>query len=181
MTFCATKSVVKSSTLPNFARGAARLPIVPFVIPAGVFGLRSVLQGFCFGLNGRSFGRMFSPRPVQHRLRLIDRILPACTLLCLAASSFARWRSRRSCSFSKATVAFRSAALSSRREESFFALWLDDLRPDFAGLSPSPRLVGSAACSPKDPPDSTGRLRMTPGFAMVALMTSGSSLSFATP
>jgi hypothetical protein len=81
----------------------------------------------------------------------------------------------------KASAAFRCAALSTGREEGFFAVWPSDLRTDFAGLSLSPRLVGSLACSPKDPSDPTGRLRTTPGFAMAAAMTSGSSLSFAAP
>ena len=44
-----------------------------------------------------------------------------------------------------------------------------------------PRSVGSSACSAKDPLEPMARLRMTPGFAMVAAMTSGSWLSFAAP
>jgi hypothetical protein len=43
------------------------------------------------------------------------------------------------------------------------------------------RSVGRAACSVNGPFDPTGRRRMTPGFAIVAAMTLGSLLSFATP
>ena len=45
----------------------------------------------------------------------------------------------------------------------------------------SPRFVGSSACSLKAPFEPTGRLSTTPGFAMVAATTSGSSLCLAAP
>jgi hypothetical protein len=68
---------------------------------------------------------------------------------------------------------------SSCRAADFFALaaglWAGLFRPI------RPRFFGSSACSPKGPPDPTGRLRTTPGFAMVAAMTPGSVLSFAAP
>jgi hypothetical protein len=48
------------------------------------------------------------------------------------------------------------------------------------GSSPA-KCVSRLACSRKGPSDPTGRLKMTPGFNMVAATTSGSSLSFATP
>jgi hypothetical protein len=99
----------------------------------------------------------------------------------LAASSLARSRSPRFCSFLKARAAFRSAALSTRREAGCLGLRPFDLWVAFAGLSLSPRSVRSSASSPKGPSDPTGRLRTTPGFAMVAAMTSGSSLSLAAP
>jgi hypothetical protein len=53
----------------------------------------------------------------------------------------------------------------------------------FVGLRlPSPgKSVGSWASSLKGPSEPTGRLRTTPGFAMVAATMSGRSVSFATP
>jgi len=75
-----------------------------------------------------------------------------------------------------------SAALSACREDVFFALRLVALRAALDGrVVASPRFVGSSACSLKGPFEPTGRLSMTPGFAMVAATTSGSSLSFAAP
>ena len=117
----------------------------------------------------------------QRRLRLVDGLLPAFTLL-LPGGLFAR-----PFTLAPFLLLFEGeSGLSLRRlvdgaGGGFFALRPFDLRAAFVGLSPSPRLVGSSACSPKDPSEPTGRLRTTPGFVMVAAMTSGSSLSFAAP
>jgi hypothetical protein len=96
----------------------------------------------------------------------------------VAASSFRRSLSRCLCSLSNASAALRAALSSILRDGCFFSFarlfWsaLDLVRD---------RCVGKSACSLNGPFDPTGRLRMTPGFRMVAAMTSGSSTSFATP
>ena len=161
--------------IPRPAQRRLQPPL--FLIPVGVFGLQLRLDRLDFGAHrGRAF-RVLLLRLVQRPLCLVVRLLPACALLCLAASSLASSRSRRRRSRSYACAAFRSAALSG---------WAEDFLA-FAGLRaaffpPSwPRFFGSSACSPKGPSDPTGRLRTTPGFAMVAAMTSRSWLSFATP
>nr|GAJ35005.1 hypothetical protein BDOA9_0142040 [Bradyrhizobium sp. DOA9] len=107
--------------------------------------------------------------------------------LARAASSLARATSRRRSSFSKAAAALRTAASSIARL-AFRAVLAGrfcapDLRFDLLlGLaSPSPRSVGSSALSVNGPSEPTGRLSTTPGFAMVAATTSGSSVSFAAP
>jgi hypothetical protein len=96
-----------------------------------------------------------------------------------AASSFARSHARRLCSFSKASAAFRSATSSLPRLEGFCALRPRDLRPDFFEPRSPARSVGCSACSLKGPLEPTGRFRTTPGTAMVAAITSGSSLCLA--
>jgi hypothetical protein len=75
---------------------------------------------------------------VQRSLRLVDRLLPAFTVLRLGGLSFARSLSRRFGSCSLARAALRSAALSAGREEGFFAFGRFDLR---FGL-PRPKIGG---------------------------------------
>ena len=51
----------------------------------------------------------------------------------------------------------------------------------FFGLAPSSSRSGRSACSAKGPLDPAGRFSTTPGFAIVAATTSGSSVSLACP
>ena len=151
------------------------------LIPAGVFGLRSLLESLHLGLDGRGPLRVLPLGLVQRRLRLVDGLLPAFTLL-LPGGLFPR-------PFTLAPLLLPfegESGLSLRRLVDgaggrLLRLWAFRLAGGFRRSSPPPRSVGSSACSPKDPSDPTGRLRTTPGFAMVAAMTSGSSLSFAAP
>ena len=137
-------------TETNPARAAARLPIAPSPYPSGL--LR-------FAISSREP----RPRPGWRRpaSRAPARPCPAQPAPCRPPADgvhapsawrplrFARSRSRRFCSFSKARAAFRSAALSTGREEGFFAFGPFDLRAAFVG-PPPPRSVGSSACSLKD-------------------------------
>jgi hypothetical protein len=154
------------------------------LIPAGFFGLRSLLGRLHFGLDGGGLLRVLLLGLVQRSLRLVDRLLTAFTVL-LPGGLFLR-------PFKLAALLFPfvvESGLSLRslvdgaggRLLRLTALRPCGLRAAFVGLLPSPRLVGNSACSPNDPSDPTGRLRTTPGFFMAAAMTSGSSLSFAAP
>src|SRR6187399_2227485 len=51
------------------------------LIPAGVFGLRSLLESLDLGLDGGGPLRVLLLGFVQRSLRLVDRLLPAFTLL----------------------------------------------------------------------------------------------------
>jgi len=150
-----------------------------FLVPSVVFGLQLFLDGLDLGAQrGRSLP--VSPlRLVQKRLLPVDGLLPAFALVlpcglfpCLLAFAalplpFVCLRGlfvRRLFGLAEVSFAFRPAGFGA----------------DFFGPS-WPRFFGNTACSPKAPSDPTGRLRTTPGFAIVAAMTSGSVLSVAAP
>ena len=161
-------------------RRARRAFIEPLLLllPAGLFGLRPLFESLRLLSKGAGPLYVFSLGLVQRRLRLVDRLLPACALLLpgrLLPGFFA---------LATPTLPFvRLCGLPLRRlvrlGRSFPRLGRG-LRAAF--FRPSwPRFFGSSAFSPKGPSDPTGRLRTTPGFAMVAAMTSGSWLSIAAP
>ena len=98
-------------SLTGRARLAPRTPqrsVQPllFFLPKGVFGLRFLLESLHLGLDGRDswhvFARLFPARPAPWSTACWRRS----RALCLAASSFARSRSRRFRVFSKARAAF---------------------------------------------------------------------------
>ena len=142
--------------------------------------MRSLLESLDLGLNGRGPLRVLLLGLVQCSLRLVDCLLTAFTVL-LLGGLFAR-----PFALSPLLLLFEGeSGLSLRRlvdgaRGRLLCFLPFDLRAAFVGPGP-PRSVGSSACSPKDPADPTGRLSTTPGFAMVAAMMSGSTLSFAAP
>ena len=70
------------------------------LVPAGVFGLRSLLESLHFGLDGRGFLRMLPLGLVQRACALSTACCRRSRSFCLMASSLARSSSRRFCSFS---------------------------------------------------------------------------------
>jgi hypothetical protein len=153
----------------------------PFLVPIGIFSPRFSLECLDLGFDGRGSLRMLPLSFVKRRFRLIDGPLSPFTLL-LQGSLFP-------CPFVLAVLllAFISQSdLALRRLVDGAGGGLPRLAAfrlagAFRGLPALPRSVGSSACSRKDPSKPTGRLRTMPGFAMVAAMTLGSSLSFAAP
>jgi hypothetical protein len=160
--------MVSRNTAPNLAPRAPQRGVQSFLLldPTSILGSRSLLKSLDLGLNGRDPLHMLPLGFCQRCLRLGHGLLPKFTPPLLPFVGDRR---------------LPSAALSMGGGEAFLGSRPCDLRAAFAGLSVSPRLVGSSACSLKDPSDPIGRLRTTPGFAMVAAITFGSSLSFAAP
>jgi hypothetical protein len=166
----------------DLAPGAPQCGFQPLflLVPAGIFGLRSLLKSLHLGLDGAGSLCMLALSLAQRRLRLVDGLLPAFTTL-LPERLFPR-------PFALAVflLAFiRESGLALRRlvagaRGRGLRLAAFRLASGF-DLPASPRSVGSSACSLKDTSDPTGRLRTTPGRFMVAAMTSGSWLSFAAP
>ena len=104
------------------------------LVPAGIFGLRFLLESLHLGLDGRGPLRVLLLGLVQRSLRLVDGLLPAFTLL-LPGGLFPR-------PFTLAPFLLLfvgESGLSLRRlvdgrEEGFFALRPFDLRAAFVGL-----------------------------------------------
>ena len=148
-----------------------------FALPAGIFRFDPLLDGVLFRTKGSDPPFVLLSRPVQCRLRspsyflapgallLPRRFLLAAlgiTLLLLALEG----RGGLAC---RLIADLRSRFLFRQRTAAFS-------RPRSSAKS-----VGNPACSVKRPVEPAGRLSTTPGFAMVAATTSGSSLSAAKP
>ena len=116
MVACRRRLLEQSRCQP--AHAARSFQSLPLLIPADVFGSRSLSRASTSAWIAATFSMLPLGR-VQRRLRLIDGLCRRSRSFCLAASSLARSRSRRFCSFSKATEALRSAAWSTAREEGF--------------------------------------------------------------
>ena len=133
------------------------------LLPTRLFGPRLLLKSLQLSSNVRYFLFVLPTACVQGALRLVDGMLPPLALLLQEQLLPSRARTRRLCSFSKASAAFRSATSSLSRLEGFCALRPRDLRADFFEPRSPARSVGTSACSLKGLLEPTGRT--TPGTA----------------
>ena len=160
-------------------RAAAPHPIL-LLFPAGIFGLRSLLDSVRLGLDGSGSVRMLPFGLVQRRLRLVDGLLPVFALF-LPGGLFPR-----PLAIAALLLPFVGDSglllrrLVGRPGGCLLRFAAGRLALDGRAMA-RPRFVGSSACSLKGPFEPTGRLSTTPGFAEVAATTSGSSLCLAAP
>jgi hypothetical protein len=114
-------------------------------------------------------------------LRLVDGLLPLLALLTLSGLFLRAFALAAFLLLLESERGLPVGRLVRSPLKLLLRLRLTDLPPAFFEMSPPMRSVGSSACSLKGPLEPTGRFRTTPGAAMVAAMTSGSSLCFAAP
>ena len=133
----------------------------PFLFPIGILVSQSLFERLDLRTDLGRFRVVLFSRGIEGGLRLVDGALPSLAVL-LSNGFF--------------PVAFASAALL------FRCIGRSSLPVAHVPERRSPMIsVGSWAFSLNEPPDPTGRLRTTPGAAMVAATTSGSSVSLAAP
>jgi hypothetical protein len=152
-----------------------------FVIPTGFLGLRFFLEGFHLRLDGRGPLRMVPLGLIQRRLGLVEGLLPAFTVL-LIGGLFPRLLTLAALLLPfEGETSLPLRRLLDRPEGRLLRLTDFRLAGGFCRSFAVAQIGGQVGMLAKDPSDPTERLRTTPGFAMVAAMTSESSLSFAAP
>jgi hypothetical protein len=141
-----------------------------FALPAGIFGFDPLLDDVPFRTKGSDPLFVLLSRPVQCPLRSPGHLLAPGPLLL----------PRR---FLLAALGITLLLLALEVRGGLACRLIANLRSRFLFQRPrsSAKSVGNPACSVKRPVQPAGHLSTTPGFAMVAATTSGSSLSVATP
>jgi hypothetical protein len=147
----------------------------------GFFGLRSLLERVDLTLNvcGILFVRPTSC--IQGVLRFVDGTLPSLALLAPSSLFLRAFTIATLLRLLESECGLPVGRVVGGSLRMFCGLRLGDLRPALFELASPARSVGSSAFSLKVPLEPMGRFKTMPGTAIVAAMTSGSSLCFAAP
>ena len=163
-----------------FPRSPERgLQPLPLLFPTVVLGSRTLLERLDLCLDFRRPLRMLALGFPQRRLRLGRRLLAPFAILLPGR-------------FLAPALGVTALLLLLEFRGGLSGVPLADLRrlpfADFVrcpsrclSFPADPRSDGRSDCSAKRPPEPAGRFSTTPGFDIVAVTTSGSSVSLATP